>query len=68
MSSIKIRAEDYVNHEETFGAVYRCPSCKDECLSTSFKFCPNCGVELDWDAAKMAVSDRVRLHDFPDVP
>lgn len=52
--SVKIGEQDVHDEEEFWVTLFKCPSCK-ECAITpnlygyKFKFCPMCGVALEWE-------------------
>jgi len=53
MDKIKIGEQDSTGMDEWWCMWFRCPKCKAGSVSghiySSFKFCPDCGVELKWE-------------------
>lgn len=46
--SIRISEKDNQGKEEWWCDWYRCPNCNKSNIAGNFKFCPMCGVKLNW--------------------
>lgn len=44
-----VQADDFVCIIDGQNAMYSCPACSGTDLLESFKFCPNCGVNIKFD-------------------
>lgn len=42
---VKYKFQDSCLHD-----FYECSNCKDDYIIKGFKYCPNCGKEIDWEA------------------
>ncbi len=38
--------------EEWFATWFKCPMCDETHINLNFKYCPDCGVELNWNKLK----------------
>jgi hypothetical protein len=47
--SVVIGEDQNIGVDEIFCDWYRCPKCKEESITRSSKFCPDCGVKLQWE-------------------
>lgn len=46
---MKITDYYYIGEDEIHGDYYECPKCIEAAVFTDFKFCPHCGISLEWD-------------------
>lgn len=46
--SVSISEEDSQGKDEWWCNWYKCPGCKSTSIAGSFKFCPDCGLKLNW--------------------
>jgi hypothetical protein len=50
INEAKVTVNDlYENFDEIIGYSYYCSGCKEPSLLPIFKYCPNCGVKINWD-------------------
>ena len=47
--SVVIGEDQNMGVDEIYCDWYRCPKCKEESITRSSKFCPDCGVKLQWE-------------------
>jgi len=47
MDKVKVICDD--NKDEIYTYWYTCLSCNGDTIVKSFKYCPHCGKEIDWD-------------------
>jgi hypothetical protein len=45
---IKISEEYNVGKDEKWCEWYRCPACKEIDITAGSKYCPQCGIKLNW--------------------
>jgi hypothetical protein len=46
--SVSIGEAQDMGSDEWFCPWYRCPRCEKVSIARSFRYCPNCGVQLQW--------------------
>ncbi len=46
--SVAIGEAQNMGHDEWYCRWYRCPKCEGEGIARSFRYCPDCGVQLRW--------------------
>jgi hypothetical protein len=44
----KVTLDDSQGKDEWYCTWYKCNNCDGTSLASTFKFCPNCGTELEW--------------------
>lgn len=47
--SKEITKDDFVDSEEIWTSIFRCPHCKEECVQQNDNFCSCCGKEVTWN-------------------
>jgi hypothetical protein len=48
--SVSIGEAQCMGYDEWYCNWYRCPKCEAEHIARSFRYCPDCGVQLQWQA------------------
>ena len=48
--SASIGESQNMGYDEWYCPWYRCPKCEKEHIARSFRYCPDCGVQLQWQA------------------
>jgi hypothetical protein len=46
--SVSIGEAQCMGYDEWYCNWYRCPKCEEERIARSFRYCPDCGVQLQW--------------------
>ncbi len=46
--SVSIGEAQNMGYDELYCVWYRCPKCKKEHIARFFRYCPVCGVQLQW--------------------
>lgn len=59
MSSVVVTRADYHADYAWWGTWYVCPECKSRKVRTDYRYCPNCGAEIDWRLGEDEVHDTV---------
>ena len=49
---VEITNELEAGKDEIYAMFYICPKCDDYYIIRRFKYCPNCGVELNWNLSE----------------
>ena len=47
--SVVIGEDQNIGKDEAWCDWYRCPKCNESNIARVFSFCPDCGVELQWE-------------------
>ena len=50
--SVAIGGAQYKGRDECDCPWYRCPKCGEDSMTDTFRYCPDCGVKLEWRAHK----------------
>jgi len=45
MKTTKVK---YITEDEWYGKIFTCKKCDKEFIWEDFKYCPMCGLEIDW--------------------
>ena len=51
-STVAIGEAQYTGWDEWDCPFYRCPKCEEASIVMYFRYCPDCGVKLEWQAHK----------------
>jgi len=49
LTLITIKVEDHGGLDESYDDWFICPNCKGGNIIIGYKFCPNCGVSIEFD-------------------
>ena len=55
---VKITKRLYSHWDEWYVACFTCPSCKENHIFSSYKFCPDCGVEVQFTRGALEMAKR----------
>jgi predicted RNA-binding Zn-ribbon protein involved in translation (DUF1610 family) len=57
---VKITNRNCVGLNEWYDYLFKCPNCKTSDIWRDFKYCPQCGVKIEWkfDYEKQIKKDR----------
>jgi len=44
-----ITDKEFIEPEEIWTSIFKCPNCKEECIQQLDEYCSCCGVKLTWD-------------------
>lgn len=47
--TVKIGKDCSTGYDEWYCEWYRCPNCSSVNITHPFKYCPTCGIKLEWE-------------------
>ena len=47
-NKVKISEKNNIGRDEIYCNWYRCPKCRDVMITSSSRYCTNCGIKLIW--------------------
>lgn len=50
-SAVSIGEAQSYGWDEWYGEWFRCPNCEETSIARGFRYCPDCGVKLEWQAS-----------------